>query len=259
MKHVFILGYNRAQYLSNWWNQVNAQQPFSDDTKFYYIDNGQQSYRDDFLNSILLHETESTIFCAGGWNLIAHYAFELLGLEKIIIGQEDAIFTQEIVDAVWNNTTPTNIQGTYDRSFEFSLFGLHQDVYKTVGEFDENFIQAGCEDNDYKHRCKMKGITIGCLGVSANYNESSTSEIRKNLGNEQYIFEKWGHPVNTDNRVYEYREPFNGNPPNWKIRPDYITYCNLPTDTIDFKSIYERNRANIPKNHRTNLVNFRNK
>lgn len=245
IKHIFLLGYNRAKYLSEWFQKVNSQDPFKYDKKFYYIDNGQQLYRDQFINSILLHETEQTIFCAGGWNLICHIGFNLLNLEKLIIGQEDAIFTDQILDAVWQSTIPNNIQGTYDRSFEFSLFGIHRDTYFSVGEFDENFIQAGCEDGDYKHRCKMKGITVGCLGVSADYNESSTSEIRKNLGNAEYLESKWGKAINIDNRIYEYYTPFN-NKINWPfIRQDYINYLGLPTDTKQFRSNYEKNRVKL--------------
>jgi hypothetical protein len=245
MKYIFLLGYNRAKYLSDWMQKVNSQDPFKEDKKFYYIDNGQQTYRDDFLNSILLHQTEQTIFCAGGWNLICYIGFNLLNLDKLIIGQEDAIFTDEILDAVWENITSNNIQGTYDRSFEFSLFGIHRDTYFSVGEFDENFIQAGCEDGDYKHRCKMKGVSVSSLGVSADYNESSTSDIRKNLGNAEYLESKWGKAVNLLDRIYEYDIPFNGKIKWPFIREDYINYLKLPKDIIEFRSKYEKNRVII--------------
>jgi GT2 family glycosyltransferase len=243
MIHVFILGYNRAQYFSEWFQKVNAQIPFQPNKKFYYIDNGQQEYTDDFLSDILIHKTESNIFCAGGWNLICDIAFKHLNLDKIIIGQEDAVFTDDILNQISQTTTPNQVCGTYDRGFEFSLYGIHKDTFSNIGRFDENFFLVGCEDNDYRHRCKMKGVDILGLNISANNNESSTSgPERSSTDNGSYLEQKWGKLNLTDSTIYEFKQPFDSSDPIPYIRPGYNNYFPKHSQFKDFMSHYEFNK-----------------
>ena len=44
---------------------------------------------------LALNQAKKNIGCAGGFNLICYIAFEYLGLEKIIIGQEDTIVEEK--------------------------------------------------------------------------------------------------------------------------------------------------------------------
>jgi hypothetical protein len=66
---------------------------------------------------------------------------------------------------------------------------------------------VGCEDNDYKHRCKLSGIEINSLGISHYFNCSIANNVHtvpsKVLShNPTYIQNKWNE--------YTYDKPFNG-------------------------------------------------
>ena len=198
MYNIFILGYNAAWFQEQWL----APELFPK-TNFYIIDNGQQVYPEK-LKHLVYYTTTKNIGCAGGWNLICKIGFEYLGLEKIIISNEDNLYSEEYLEALYNQCTPTNIAGTYDKAFEFSLFCIHKDTYNKIGRFDENFLRGCCEDEDYKYRCRMNGVTVSCLGISSqfNYNLAAGDRIpdfqKKNI---QYLKEKWGN--------FTYTNPFN--------------------------------------------------
>lgn len=201
MYNYFVLGYNAINYFERWYdfNQFT-------NTNLRIIDNGRQSSSEK-INSYIIHKTKKNIGCAGGWNLICDIGFNYYGLEKIIVGQEDARVSEEIFEALIEECNPNVICGTYNNSFEFSTYAIHNETFKRVGRFDENFMFARCEDNDYKHRCKLNNVDIKTLGVSHSYNASIANNIQtlpeKSLKhNADYVFNKWGD--------YKYTLPFNG-------------------------------------------------
>lgn len=195
---LFILGYSAIDYFSEWYDHGNYP-----NTELHIIDNNKQIVPEKFKNSIT-YTTSQNIGCSGGWNVICDIGFNHFGYDIIIVGQEDARFSEEILDAITDAVTPTTIVGTYNNSFEFSLYGIHRDTFNKVGRFDENFIFAGCEDNDYKHRCKLEGVSVECLGVPHSYNANATTyegspfipnPIRKY--NENYVHSKWNYYKST--------------------------------------------------------------
>jgi len=206
MKHsYFILGYNGIDYFNSWFDPNNYP-----NTNIYIVDNGKQQIPEN-LKKYVIYQTQNNVGCAGGWNVVCDIAFKHLGLEKIIIGQEDARITEEIFDALNEFGNSERICGTYNNSFEFSTYIIHRDIFNKVGRFDENFIFAGCEDNDYKHRCKLNGIDIITLGVSHMYNISIANNnniVPSAAGkhNANYIMKKWNE--------YTYEVPFNGHATN---------------------------------------------
>jgi GT2 family glycosyltransferase len=186
--NLFILGYGSSKFLGAWIEPQNFL-----NTTIRIIDNGNQQYL-DYLKPYLYYQTSQNLGCAGGWNLICQIAFNKLGLDKVIISNEDNLYSEEYLEALYEQCTPTNIAGTYDRAFEFSLFCIHKDTYKNIGMFDENVILAAGEDNDYKYRCKLGGVSISCLGISANYNASETGGDTIPLirdENIKYVTNKW--------------------------------------------------------------------
>jgi len=235
---LFILGYSAINYFSEWYDHSNYP-----NTELHIIDNNKQIIPEKFKNNIT-YTTSQNIGCSGGWNLICDIGFNHLGYDIIVIGQEDARFSEEILDAITDAVTPTTIVGTYNNSFEFSLYGIHRDTYNNIGRFDENFIFAGCEDNDYKHRCQLAGVTVECLGVPHSYNANATTyegspyipnPIRKY--NENYVHSKWNHYKNT--------LPFG------KAEPVQMTdtFKQVYGDLEDFPSISEfklfKNKTNV--------------
>jgi GT2 family glycosyltransferase len=188
--NLFILGYGSSKFLDAWIDPLQFK-----NTTIRIVDNGQQQYSNR-LQPYIYHVSSRNLGCAGGWNLICQIAFDQLNLEKVIISNEDNLYSEEYIEALYKQCTPSNIAGTYDRAFEFSLFCIHRDTYKTVGMFDENVIMAAGEDNDYKYRCQLHGVTITSLNISADYNASETGgdsipDIRDE--NIRYVTNKWSN------------------------------------------------------------------
>lgn len=207
IKHVFILGYNACDYFDQWFDIKNYSQEY----KFYFIDNGNQDISSKIKENMEVYKTSKNVGCGGGWNLICDIGFKHKNLDKLIIGEEDALFSNEILDELWNVSNSKTLSTTYNNGFGYALFCMHKNIFQEVGRFDENILFAGCEDNDYDHRCKIKQIVNSNLNVSSQYNQSSTTmdpnSPRGLVGhhNASYVHEKWGN--------YSYTEPFNGNKP----------------------------------------------
>ncbi len=210
MKHVFLLGYNAVDYLDSWLNMKNYN-----DINFYFIDNGNQTLPTNIQN-IHHYTTTKNLGCAGGWNLICDIAFNTLGLDQVIIGEEDAIFNQEMIDNVWNYCTPDRMMTTYGNGFGYALFCIHRETFEKVGRFDENIMFAAWEDADHKVRCAKQNVEVFCMEVDPSLNGSSTSydanSPRNSIHehNKQYFISKWGMDFQ-NNSIY-YDIPFNGNP-----------------------------------------------
>ena len=209
MINLFILGYNGAEYFEEWFDRTQFP-----NTKLYYIDNGHQKLSDS-LKKDCIHSTERNLGCAGGWNLICDIAFKHFNLDKAIIGNEDAMISEEILKAEFDACNPSTICGAYDGNWEFSSYCIHKDTYSLIGRFDENILFAGCEDEDYKYRCKLCGIKIANLDVSHTYNRSMANNDKSkpresSVYNGEYVRAKWGD--------YKYTTPFNDN-----------TYVHKPT------------------------------
>ena len=225
---LFILGYGASHYLDGWYEASEFP-----NTTTRIVDNGNQNYSDK-LKPLLYYTTTRNIGCAGGWNLVCQIAFNHLGLEKVIISNEDNLYTEEYLEALYEQCTPTNIAGTYDRAFEFSLFCIHRDTFRKVGMFDENVLLVGGEDNDYKHRCELHNVTISCLGISADFNESLTGgdtvpAVRDE--NIRYVVNKWNN--------YTTKEAF-GNPKITNNPERYVTQRLAESYKINtFPSIVE--------------------
>ena len=230
MTAVFILGYRGIDYFDQWFDPSN----YSEATSFYIVDNGSQTFPDR-LQSMNLYSTSRNIGCAGGWNLICHIAFDYMNLDKIIIAQEDGQFDQQMLDAMWENISSDTLVGGYNRSFEFALFGLHHDLYRAVGDFDENFIFGGCEDNDYKHRMKLLNKKLAQMNYDANLNCSLSvkleAEMLKEPGkyNAIYIHLKWG-------KDYEFVHPFNDPQMNKDTIPIQQGLIDVYGDIVEYPS-----------------------
>ncbi len=212
--HIFVLSYCGAQ---DFFDSI-VDKDFSSST-FYFIDNGQQNYVTSF--DCARYTTSRNIGCAGGWNLICKIAFEHLGLEKIVITQDDATFSEEQIEDALAETNEYCLTGVIQPHFEFSCFAIHKDTYRRVGPFDENFIYVYSEDADYKQRCLLQGVTINSLFASSKDSNKSLT-ITKNPSmnriafNRQYLQLKWGmsihpsqHARNDCQPPFEYKTPFN--------------------------------------------------
>jgi hypothetical protein len=197
---IFVTTYRGLEYFKTWSNEVRKLP----DVQLVIIDSGTQEAVGDFTD-FPIYQCSQNIGCSGCWNLAANIGFNLYGVDKIIIGQDDAIFNENIIEHIWEETNDDTLAGAYNRGFEFSFFGLTKNLYNTVGMFDENFIYAGCEDNEYTHRMKLFNKKVKGLQYSADMNislNSSTVVAPIRQYNATYLHAKWG-------QSYEYTHPFN--------------------------------------------------
>lgn len=245
MIDVFILGYNGVDYFTKW----HIGTKFSDDIRFHFVDNGNQTLTDHASN-MLIHKTTNNIFCSGGWNIICDIGFDYMGLSKIVIGQEDSKFDESAIRGIYENTNEDTICSAYGSGFELSLFGLHSKTFSKVGRFDENFLIVGDEDNDYKHRCNLSNIKIKTIPCSNVHNISITGTIREPYreGNGKYLHSKWGSHSELKTRMYEYDLPFNGEKTSY-MRDDYRNHFNLPEGTETYMSEVEYNLFKQSRNN----------
>lgn len=106
----------------------------------------------------------------------------------------------------------------------FSIFAASTKAVETVGLFDENFIPAYYEDNDWTYRCKLMGIVITDLALGAAHRGSITIRSDQWLmlenkrtfeKNRRYFMDKWGG----DKYNETFLTPFNGScsPREWAL------------------------------------------
>ena len=225
MKKLFILSYQGVKFLEQN-KHINALQ----NTAIYIVDNGQQTWTT--LGDRVIHTTMKNLGCAEGWNLCADIGFQYFREEKIAIVNDDCFYTDFLVDQVFAHTNPTTICGAFNRSFEFSLFGIHANTFATIGRFDANFYPVGGEDDDAKWRCKLEGITVHGLDKDSRANlclssRAVTKDQRK--ANIDYIDAKWGKPR-------RFTLPFDGKyntppPKDWTSKPVH-KYAVPPIDAV---------------------------
>ena len=110
-----------------------------------------------------------------------------------------------------------------------SAFGLDHATVRKAGWFDENFVPAYFEDDDYKHRCRLADITVTSLPWGAAHEISATMRASDHLQrqnfytfplNRDYFRQKWGGSP--------YREVFTtpfdagGSPRDWTLEIDRL-------------------------------------
>jgi GT2 family glycosyltransferase len=193
MNHIFILSYCGASEFF----EFAASQPFSN-SKFYFIDNGAQTYNTSI--DCLTYTTTKNLGCAGGWNLIALIAFKSLNLDKIIITQDDARYTEAQIEQALEETSESCLTGVYQPHFEFSCFAIHKNTYEKVGSFDENFLYVYSEDADYKQRCLLNKVTVSSLYFDSKKSNDSLTlkkkpELNRIAHNRAYLAYKWGPSI----------------------------------------------------------------
>lgn len=107
---------------------------------------------------------------------------------------------------------------------DFSCFMIRKDTFDKVGCFDENFIPAYFEDNDYHRRIKLLGLKAVNYGAAAFYHFGSLTQNLEGpvctsdmfVGNRSYYATKWGGEPGQE----QYETPFNqgGSPSEWTHR-----------------------------------------
>lgn len=203
--NIFVLSYSAAQ---SFFDRTNTLK----NSIYYFIDNGNQKYNPTF--GCNFFTSSQNIGCAGGWNLICKIAFDYMDLDKIVITQDDARITPNLIEQALEETEGLCITGVIQPFFEFSTFVITREVWNSVGQFDENFIYVYSEDADYKQRCMLSGVVINSLYIeNKDVNDSASIKndptIDRVQYNRDYLQFKWGESVHPNPPARaDYQPPF---------------------------------------------------
>lgn len=144
------------------------------------------------------------------------------GCEYIAILNDDVILSEKAIDylshyldfhkdcgLVTGFRVPMNkLDGETERvrvvrsdESDFACFMIRASTFKDVGRFDENFVPAYFEDNDYHYRCKLAGVQTASLefvpffhegSVTQNWDGRPVCDPPQFRTNRAYYVEKWG-------------------------------------------------------------------
>jgi len=157
---------------------------------------------------------------AACWNKALRRAFGIMKLRYVLVANNDVILRPDtyrlLVEAdlpfatgVGVNTMEQMAQWDGSANLrpnpDFSCFLIRREVWEKVGEFDENFAVAFCEDNDYHCRMHKAGIPAVCVGVPFFHVGSGTLKVvppkeqrlieEAAAKNREYFKTKWGFSV----------------------------------------------------------------
>lgn len=168
-----------------------------------------RNYANKSLN-VRVVSTGHNIGVSASWNLI----FKLTPNVPwwMVINSDVVFYPQSLTQA---ESLVTNENGVH--SFGgFAVFSISPDVIDTVGWFDESFVPAYFEDNDYRYRCFLAGVPwydhepvhvhkgSSVIRSDSRYQENNNRTFPMNS---EYYQSKWGGPVTKET----YRSPFNSN------------------------------------------------
>jgi hypothetical protein len=133
----------------------------------------------------------------------------------------------------------------------FNAFGLDRNTVRSVGLFDENFVPAYFEDNDYDYRARLAEIEFHSLPAGLSHQISST--LRSSAHNQrqnqfsfplnwEYFRQKWGGNPNQE----VYKTPFDagGNIRDWVLNIDRLADQNWSPDEEELGSVASSSGSN---------------
>lgn len=180
--------------------------------KIHIVDNGLKF---SHVNSekVTVWNLGRNIGVAGSWNFF-------MKLEKgpKIISNDDIIFKENTFSALINDyiNKPDKML-FYPRGQSgsmFSLFLMRDELYETIGEFDESFYPAYYEDNDYYHRIELLYGMDVFYQSDCDYDHKKSSTIAR-FSNQQL---RQHHSNFRKNQLY-YRKKWGGLPGHELFNP----------------------------------------
>lgn len=200
---------------------------------YIIIDNGN-AYPRERLNDILgerasaaeLVSPGTNIGVAASWNRILESTQDDLG---VVISNDDI----ELGEKTFEELSAALETHPFVEGDGWALFGQTSGLTDAVGYYDENFWPAYYEDVDIEERLRRLGVApFNPLSTPVKHHGWATT---RSLGdaawlaegrarNHAYFLRKWGgesraHRWNGHPGIFQYEEPFNGNPPpGWSLR-----------------------------------------
>lgn len=110
------------------------------------------------------------------------------------------VVTGKSSDAIGSKFDPDDI---CEEKPDYACFMIKDDAFETIGSFDENFVPAYFEDNDYHYRTKLAGLRSVRLNEARFVHEGSATQnmdprnpvvpSKRFEKNRDYYIEKWGN------------------------------------------------------------------
>ena len=127
------------------------------------VDNGQQNL-EAMLKRLghdrgryVVVENETNLGVAGSWNQIAKLAWSY-GHEHVWIVNDDIVLGRDeadVLSAIKARPEPRLLLAPDAR---YASFVLPRAIHELIGDFDEQFYPAYCEDDDYEERLDRAGV-----------------------------------------------------------------------------------------------------
>lgn len=182
----------------------------------YVIDNGGNYKTTNPLVRVI--KPVRNIGVAASWNLL----HRVTKPNPLVISNDDLIVAKHsLEEALSEPYSFVGIRCLTTRGTDYSgwsCFFQREEVWKEIGDYDEEFYPAYFEDNDYAYRMKLKSVVVGnTRGEPGIHQVSATRksvskqmQIEINIGferNKAYYIRKWGGTPGEE----VYLTPFDGN------------------------------------------------
>lgn len=145
--------------------------------------------------------------------------------DTIILSNDDIVFMPDTIKLLAASSADFAYPAGARAGNSFSLYKIRKSMWLDVGPFDEQFIPAYFEDNDYHYRMKLKGYDITPVTEAEYIHVGSATRKAMSLQeqalssmffrrNEAYYVFKWGGTPYKE----QYTVPFNGLDPEAAVK-----------------------------------------
>jgi GT2 family glycosyltransferase len=114
------------------------------------IDNGDAPLERALVKPCEVIRPQQNLGCAGTWNLL----HTLAKPTPLILLNADCAVTPDTFERMCMSANPIVC------AYGFGCFMMTDAVWRSVGEFDEEYYPVYFEDSDYRYRCKLAGVTL---------------------------------------------------------------------------------------------------
>ncbi|WP_010585586.1 glycosyltransferase [Schlesneria paludicola] len=179
----------------------------------YVIDNGDGPARFHYDHpQVSIFRPQRNLGVSRSWNLLHRFAAPY----PIVILNDDIELGRNCLERL---VTCDGLAVTIDGSHAYEAFMMREEVWQTIGDFDEAFFPAYFEDNDHARRLELAGIEIVCPtndGVVSCGRSNTKSRLTPDATqalhgfvakNRDYYLTKWGGLPHQE----QFLKPFDSN------------------------------------------------
>jgi GT2 family glycosyltransferase len=176
-------------------------------TNIFVLDNGNQGI---LQNGVTIKENEKNIGVGASWNWLCDQIFQVA--ENALILNDDIYLGKKEKDIEDLLHKKKNKGCLLKATPDWCAFVLPKRIYEKVGKFDECFFPAYYEDNSYKYRMKLQGISVlntpelnPLVYKSSSSLAKDPSILEQSKINKALYIDMWGGEPNQE----KYKIPFN--------------------------------------------------